>query len=396
MNLAEDNLDWKKELRDVGDFLRHEFRREAGYKCGLILEAALKDIYGHVLRRANIPVRDELLAIEKRIAAEAHKPSYQQFQLGSLVCLYREAKVFDHVKSALGVTPREAKRIDLASMTDIRNNCSHSGYPAPSLNQLNIFYCQLKVLLAEFGYIESDALENNEGGHSSVFKIAEAVPVAEIELKPSGRFTFRDWLLQALIWVPAVLIIILIARFLANMRSRILAGVIMAISIIIVVAMGIWFFKPGRRSTAGNKGGRHILKAPGQFVRVMVDARIGWRRTGIQITSQIPYRFLATGTIQHSGFSGSHDADGNPQPFSNRSRLKGAEDFNVGSLIGKIGQHGKPFLVGAGGNEDSRFFSESGELLLAINDWPRFDNKGIFKLTITRLANEVADADKGL
>jgi hypothetical protein len=147
-------MDYSKELLKIQDFVRSEYYRDAARNCGAILEAVLRDIYGKVRAKAPPAASMKLLEVEGRLAKGSG--GFQTFMLGQLVGLFREGRVFDHAESALGVSCRLSRRLPLAELNEIRNRCTHDHEHTPTLEELNFFLSNLRVLLSEFGYLSGD------------------------------------------------------------------------------------------------------------------------------------------------------------------------------------------------------------------------------------------------
>ena len=144
-------MDYSRELQKIEDFVRSEYYRDAARNCGSILEAVLKDIYRKVRANAAPAVSMKLIEVEGRLSKG--RDGFQSFMLGQLVGLFREARVFDHAESTLRVSCRLSRRLPLDELTEIRNRCTHDHEYAPTLEELNFFLSNLRVLLHEFGYL---------------------------------------------------------------------------------------------------------------------------------------------------------------------------------------------------------------------------------------------------
>lgn len=147
---------------------------------------------------------------------------------------------------------------------------------------------------------------------------------------------------------------------------------------------GFWFFLAGSKDEVpDDQRPGLVLSSDRPAVNIRVDGRIGWMRTGVKLCAETDYLFQTSGGVVHSMFSGKHDAYGNPDPLSPRSKLTAAKPFNVGALVGRVGKDGDAFLVA---EQPLRRFEDGGHLFLAINDWPRFDNSGDFGVRLTDVA----------
>ena len=110
---------------------------------------------------------------------------------------------------------------------------------------------------------------------------------------------------------------------------------------------------------------------------VDVAANQAWTDTGVSVRSGQRVYFEASGKISWGpgrrddagGESGRHTNPGRPIP-----REPG------GALIGKIGSHGDPFLIG--NEQDAIRMRGRGTLYLGINDDYLLDNGGGFRVTV--------------
>lgn len=132
----------------------------------------------------------------------------------------------------------------------------------------------------------------------------------------------------------------------------------------------------GLSSSGGSYGGG---QRPGMRERVTsVDARSQWTDTGITVRAGQTVMFSATGTVGWgpkrndgpAGESGSPRNDNRPMP--NRS---------AAALIGRIGQDGAPFFIGA--DQGEILMRDSGTLYLGVNDDFVDDNSGAFRVTVS-------------
>ena len=115
---------------------------------------------------------------------------------------------------------------------------------------------------------------------------------------------------------------------------------------------------------------------------VTVSPREAWTDSGITVRRGDVLIFDPSGTVQFSG---------------DRKHVTGPEGSNaragrevglplpsapVGSLMGRIGQNGAPFAIGAGTNDIE--IPANGRLFLGVNDDGLHDNSGAFEVVIYR------------
>ena len=110
---------------------------------------------------------------------------------------------------------------------------------------------------------------------------------------------------------------------------------------------------------------------------VTVDARTAWTDTGVVVRNGQEVRFAPSGEVRWG--PGRRDgADGeNNSPYN---RARPMPDRNAAALIGKIGENGDPFFIGAG--RTPLRLRGSGRLFLGINDDYLQDNSGSLRVVI--------------
>jgi len=114
----------------------------------------------------------------------------------------------------------------------------------------------------------------------------------------------------------------------------------------------------------------------GSSLKVIVDARHPWVRTGLTMQKGEQVSFKAEGTIQWGPGAGDVAGPDGHDPKNGK--------VGKGGLIGRIGVNGKPFSIG---NTSTPFaMPKNGELFLGINDFIFADNAGQFTVTISRTA----------
>ncbi len=214
----------------------------------------------------------------------------------------------------------------------------------------------------------------------------------EILLDPwytlSGSLSRADVVLIVAMCVPVVAtVVVVVGAWWYFGASAIVAGILVG-AILLIATFVRLVFKPARNEVKVSLAGCRRVTAQHPEQRIKIDSRIGWTATPVVLEGGVLYSFRTEGKIAHSSVSGWHDANGNPEPLTKRfNKLAGAERYNVSALVGRMGKDGVPFLVGA---ESRHRFEAENQLFLAINDWPRFDNKGELVLNI-ELANDEPD-----
>lgn len=371
--MQSEKMDYKAELAKVAAYIGTQERIDAGNRCGRILESLLKEVYGKIIIKvSDSKTRNKILEIEEAIGGGK---TYESFELGNIVRLYRQARIFNEAENYLGVRLTHSKKLDIDALPNIRNACAHPNKPPPSVNEIRIFYNAVQTILWEFGYIDAES-EWGEASTSKQESVGEYA--ATIHLKRFFSLRKEDFILQAVIWIPLLVILYGVYWALNALFSFEIAIVGWFGLLVVLIAFAWWFYLPKQRS--GNLGASFILDEHTKPVKIVVDTRIGWKSTGVLLAEARAYHFKVSGHIAHSAFSGEHPAEGNPQPISPRSKIRNCENFNVGALVGKIGLNGQPFAVGHG--DTVHTFPESGILFLAINDWPSFDNRGEFTVLV--------------
>lgn len=215
----------------------------------------------------------------------------------------------------------------------------------------------------------------------------------EVHLEPwyalSGSLTRADAVLVVAMCIPVIAAVLGVAVAGWYFGSIGVAAGIAAVVALVIAAFIRLVFKPARNEVKVSLAGCRRITAEQPDQKIRIDPRIGWTATPIVLEGGVLYQFVTEGKVAHSAYSGWHDANGNAAPLSKRfSKLPGAKHFNVSSLIGRMGKDGAPFLVGA---QSLHRFDVEQQLQLAINDWPRFDNKGEFVLTIGMADDDPSD-----
>jgi len=108
-----------------------------------------------------------------------------------------------------------------------------------------------------------------------------------------------------------------------------------------------------------------------------ISAYQGWQSTGVTLEPGEQFIIRARGKWMYTPHGGFHGPEGHP-------RFRAPDFYPLpqvpgGALIGKIGEQGKPFYVGA------KFFgttAEGGMLYLRINDDILSDNEGFVEVEI--------------
>lgn len=133
-----------------------------------------------------------------------------------------------------------------------------------------------------------------------------------------------------------------------------------------------------RREIAGSS-----VNATAETATVTVGGTTRWIDTGIDVYAGDLVRFQASGSIQMS-----NDASDVADPGGSRLNRLAAEAplprQSAGALIGRVGQ-GAPFFIGAR-NTPIRM-PQTGRLFLSVNDDFLADNRGEFRVTITRASS---------
>ncbi len=134
---------------------------------------------------------------------------------------------------------------------------------------------------------------------------------------------------------------------------------------------------------------KDLTEGAGEDVTTTVLARNDWTSSGVLVRKGVTYRVTASGEWHMGGFCGRSGPSGRGSnsilcfSFIPPFIIPGLE---VGTLIGKIGSEGKPFLVG----DQLEFEADrDGVLYFRANDPVTFDNTG-YVTTKTALARRTA------
>ncbi|MEA2842477.1 MAG: hypothetical protein QOJ69_148 [Actinomycetota bacterium] len=112
--------------------------------------------------------------------------------------------------------------------------------------------------------------------------------------------------------------------------------------------------------------------------QVTVDSTRSFVDTGIVLAVGDEVQIAATGRSFHGGGGGSSGPEGDSDPGLRQFNV--IADTNHNALIAKIGQSGKPFIVGA---KLTFTAEEAGPLILGVNDTGVNNNSGAYAATIT-------------
>ena len=118
-------------------------------------------------------------------------------------------------------------------------------------------------------------------------------------------------------------------------------------------------------------------------VSVVVPGTEQWTDTGIDLSIDDTLLIEADGEVTPStaDLGLLHGPDGVPdRPSARAYNVRGVEEANHSSLIGRIGQDGAPFPVGSRSQSKA---AADGRLFLGINDVDVANNGGEFTATVT-------------
>jgi hypothetical protein len=120
--------------------------------------------------------------------------------------------------------------------------------------------------------------------------------------------------------------------------------------------------------------------APATGSGIVVSARQAWTATGMTVRRNDSYTINANGEVQLSG-----DANDVATPFGSKTGRKATNaplpSALAGALIGRIGATGQPFAIGSGVTIK---MPGDGQLFLGVNDDGFDDNRGEFRVDISR------------
>jgi hypothetical protein len=133
----------------------------------------------------------------------------------------------------------------------------------------------------------------------------------------------------------------------------------------------------GRGQNQNSRGGRGSANASSG--NITVRGADEWVDAGITVKRGQRITFNATGQVFASrDNSAASNADGVLAPNANAA----VPSAKVGALVGKVGDNGQPFLIGA--NRDAITMPATGRLMLGVNDDNHDDNSGSFNVAISR------------
>jgi hypothetical protein len=132
----------------------------------------------------------------------------------------------------------------------------------------------------------------------------------------------------------------------------------------------------GGGSTAGTTG--NLTAATGDGV--VVSGQQKWTPSGLTVRQGDRLTFTANGEIQLSA-----DANDTATAGGSKSQRMAAgaplPNAHAGALIGRVGPNGPVFAIGA---QNTLTVQESGQLFLGVNDDDVNDNRGEFRVKVTR------------
>jgi hypothetical protein len=103
-----------------------------------------------------------------------------------------------------------------------------------------------------------------------------------------------------------------------------------------------------------------------------------WTDSGINVRAGQMIRFSATGEMRYSYDPG---ASAGPGGKIGKDPTFPVPALEVGGLIGKIGNNGRPFAIGD--NQEPIRMPATGRLMLGVNDTVFTDNSGVFEVIVT-------------
>lgn len=146
-------MEYKKEINKIEQFLKTEFYREAGRTCGELLESALRDLVTDLKTKVKSGDMMNIIENEKKIGGDGK--SHNDFGLGQLVGLFREAKLFNLYERIYSKKIKYSKSIlHNHSLIELRNNLTHNSNYKPSLDELEYFFSNVKTFLNELGFLK--------------------------------------------------------------------------------------------------------------------------------------------------------------------------------------------------------------------------------------------------
>lgn len=142
-------------LEDRVEQIREEFEQErytlAAKEAASVIEHAFRDIYRKtIIGEISGKARQKAFEVEQKIGGPSK--TLENFTLGQIWQLFREAKLFREYSEATGHQLRAITMIDFDSLISLRNDLQHGGYEATRAEaQLCLF--SLENMLEAFGIL---------------------------------------------------------------------------------------------------------------------------------------------------------------------------------------------------------------------------------------------------
>lgn len=124
-----------------------------------VIELAHREIFRRILPAVSGDVRHRIVLAEQRIG-NGNK-SVEQFGLGELVGLFREAQLFSAYSDATGVQLRAITMINFRQVVDLRNRLQHHGVEA-TRGEAQLFLQCVENMLEAFGILTLDPVVETE------------------------------------------------------------------------------------------------------------------------------------------------------------------------------------------------------------------------------------------
>lgn len=142
-------------LEDRVDFIRSQIDdgecRIAAQESALLIEFALRELYGRSLNEIDGKARQRAMQLELEIGRGQGR-SYTKFTFGELVRLYRESEFLRAWASATGAELRALQMVNLDEIVRLRNKFSHELYEVRRGEAQFLFHV-LQIILETFGIL---------------------------------------------------------------------------------------------------------------------------------------------------------------------------------------------------------------------------------------------------
>ena len=152
-------------------------------EAGRVIEIAFREIYRRSLSVVDGPTRRKALEAEARIGGSGK--SMDNFTLGQIWAVFREAKLFDAYAEAKGTPLRALTILNFDQIVDLRNRLQHDLYEA-NKGEAQIFLHCVENMIEGFGIVTLGAAATDEQQADNRTAAAAKLQVKRGKRRPSS------------------------------------------------------------------------------------------------------------------------------------------------------------------------------------------------------------------